>query len=288
VATDEMRYDYQDRFYYYMSNPRKTVVIRGQLNQNGDGLMHWKEIPGPHFAPYMMGNTSVLKYTDACPVVIEDKLLLIGGGSGGMTHNHSLVYDHEKGHWYKTHPLFANSTKFVTLSCIVDKRLPRVIVLGRTTDETKLVVLKVGNYRNRLHLQPMDPVTIGEGLMDGVLFALDPPTVGDKEERYEVVLIGQCDAGTNKTSPSGGNNYKPCIFEMERCLRADCQIKGEIKKLYKGGSIRPLNIYTKEVDFDSIEFSRSRTRFAMVKATYFDRDCEPLKVIPKAYGAPDY
>ena len=120
------------------------------------------------------------------------------------------------------------------------------------------------------------------------LLNLDPPTVGDKEERYEVVLVGQCDAGTNKTSPSGGNNYKPCIFEMERCLRADCQIKGEIKKLYKGGSIRPLNKYTNEVDFDSMEFSRSRTRFAMVKATYFDRDCEPLKVIPKAYGAPDY
>ena len=89
-----------------------------------------------------------------------------------MTHDHSLVYDHEKGHWYKTHPLFANSTNFVTLSCIVDKRLPRVIVLGKAMDEIKLVVLKVGNYWNRLHLQPMDPVTIGEGLMDGVLFAL--------------------------------------------------------------------------------------------------------------------
>ena len=41
--------------------------------------MHWKEIPNPHFAPYMMGNTTVLKYTQACPVVIEDKLILIGG-----------------------------------------------------------------------------------------------------------------------------------------------------------------------------------------------------------------
>ena len=41
--------------------------------------MHWKIIPNPHFAPYMMGNTTVLKYTQACPVVIEDKLILIGG-----------------------------------------------------------------------------------------------------------------------------------------------------------------------------------------------------------------
>ena len=39
VATDEMRYAYQDRFYYYMSNPQKTVVVRGQLNENGDGLV---------------------------------------------------------------------------------------------------------------------------------------------------------------------------------------------------------------------------------------------------------
>ena len=94
------------------------------------------------------------------------------GGSGGMTHNHNLIYDHERGHWYKTHPLFATSTKFETLSCIVDKRLPRVIVLGKTADEIKLIVLKVGNYQNWLHLQPMKTVTIGEGLMDGVLFAL--------------------------------------------------------------------------------------------------------------------
>ena len=106
----------------------------------------------------------------------------------GNTPDYNLVYDPNMDHWYKTNSFFDDD--FETLSCVVDKMFPRVVVLGRDrmNKTLKLAVANVGWYRkpgtdiDLLHLmknpKALDPIDKDEPppvLHDGVMFALGKP-----------------------------------------------------------------------------------------------------------------
>jgi len=272
LVTDQLRPEFQNTFYFYSEPTNKTN------NSSATGHLYKGE------ADTKAGSRTKIKWdkvsldqiegkrlpAGACPLVVENNLLLIGGSTdGGQTLKSTLVYNGTS--WYKVEGFPAGKRTYI--DCLVDKEANRILTFAKESGVEMASIFLNDTNSNlltfdlpKILLPPVRDLTdwIKIENANGALFQL----VSEKGTEIVTLMLGVCDG-------DGGGFGSKCVWELDTSSSANNEPFKAARKveLETFGSTVDGNSNSEKLDF----VNTAETGYAVVRTDFFP-ECKDKKL----------